>query len=254
MSTRYFVDKHSVVREIWGKSDTILFIFAGAAAEFALNKAVDWLYFTGRLPAAPIDRLFSTVSYARTIVFSEEHVTVRAIESMNAIHAQVEAKRGLSIPDWAYRDVLFMLVDYSIRSFEALERKMTLKEKEEVFRVFTRVGSLMKIRGLPESFTAWEIMRRDHLSEHLSRSNFTNDLFRQYRKHLGFLRYQILLETQSLVAPPVVRKLLGLRSFSIISPVIAAYKLSKRICIDRHIRSLVMPSRYRGAILSLDRA
>jgi hypothetical protein len=67
---RYFVGKHSIVRKIWGKADTVLFIFAGAAAEFALNKAVDWLYFTGKLPANPLDRLFSTVTYARKIVFS----------------------------------------------------------------------------------------------------------------------------------------------------------------------------------------
>lgn len=45
-----FVDKHSIVRKIWGNTDVILFIFAGAAAEFSLNKAVDWLYFTGKLP------------------------------------------------------------------------------------------------------------------------------------------------------------------------------------------------------------
>ncbi len=37
----YFVEKNSIVREIWGKGDTILFIFAGASAEFALNKAVE---------------------------------------------------------------------------------------------------------------------------------------------------------------------------------------------------------------------
>jgi hypothetical protein len=35
----FFVSKQSIVREIWGKSDTILFVFAGASAEFALNKA-----------------------------------------------------------------------------------------------------------------------------------------------------------------------------------------------------------------------
>ena len=67
----YFVQKSSIVREIWGKSDTVLFIFAGAAAEFALNKAVDWLYFTGRLPTDPLGRLFSTVTYARKIIFAE---------------------------------------------------------------------------------------------------------------------------------------------------------------------------------------
>ncbi|HEY6902414.1 MAG TPA: DUF2809 domain-containing protein, partial [Puia sp.] len=64
----YFVPKGSIVRTIWGRADTILFIFAGASAEFALNKAVDWLYYTGRLPADPLGRLFSTVAYARRIV------------------------------------------------------------------------------------------------------------------------------------------------------------------------------------------
>jgi len=63
----FFVSKNSIVREVWGKSDTVLFIFAGASAEFALNKAVDWLYFTGKLPSDPIGRLFSTVTYARRI-------------------------------------------------------------------------------------------------------------------------------------------------------------------------------------------
>ena len=76
----FFVQKDSIVRRIWGKSDTILFIFAGAAAEFALNKAVDWLYFTGRLPADPLGRLFSTVTYARRIVFSKNEEALKAIE------------------------------------------------------------------------------------------------------------------------------------------------------------------------------
>ena len=72
----YFVDTNSIVRKIWGKSDTVLFIFAGSAAEFALNKAVDWLYFTGKLPSDPMGRLFSTVSYARKILFSSLDDTV----------------------------------------------------------------------------------------------------------------------------------------------------------------------------------
>ncbi|RZM25808.1 MAG: DUF2236 domain-containing protein, partial [Pedobacter sp.] len=32
-----FVSKQSIVRKIWGNIDVILFIFAGAAAEFSLN-------------------------------------------------------------------------------------------------------------------------------------------------------------------------------------------------------------------------
>src|SRR4028118_2146176 len=101
MSIEYFVDKHSIVRQIWGKSDTILFIFAGSAAEFALNKAVDWLYFTGRLPADPLGRLFSTVRYAQQIVFLDKEAALKAIDKISAIHAGVEAARGARIPDWA---------------------------------------------------------------------------------------------------------------------------------------------------------
>nr|MBA2562491.1 DUF2236 domain-containing protein [Chitinophagaceae bacterium] len=144
----YFVEKKSVVREIWGKGDTVLFIFAGASAEFALNKAVDWLYYTGKLPADPLKRLFSTITYARQIVFSEKKEALRAIDKITAIHSAVETSRGATIPDWAYRDVLFMLIYYSITSFELMERKLTLQEKEDVYNVFYRLGNRMGLKEL----------------------------------------------------------------------------------------------------------
>jgi uncharacterized protein (DUF2236 family) len=248
----YFVDKQSVVREIWGKGDTILFVFAGASAEFALSKAVDWLYFTGRLPADPLGRLFSTVSYARAIVFSDKQSALRAIDAMAAIHASVEAKRGASIPDWAYRDVLFMLIDYSIRAFEVLERKLSRTEKQEVFDVFYRVGSRMGVRGLPKSFEEWEKMRLEHLHQNLKYSNYTKDLFSQYRKHLGAGRYKILLEAQILVVPQKVRELLGFRRISLLKPLIGLYKLSRSIKLDWLLRDLILPSGYKKEIKALD--
>ncbi len=127
----YFVAKDSVVRKIWGKGDTVLFIFAGASAEFALNKAVDWLYYTGALPADPLKRLFSTITYARQIIFSERDIAFKTIDKITSIHSAVENSRGSNIPDWAYRDVLFMLVHYSIASFELMERQLTPEEKKK---------------------------------------------------------------------------------------------------------------------------
>jgi hypothetical protein len=56
---RPFVAPGSIVRSIWGDADTILFVFAGSAAEFALNRAVDWLFYTGKLPGNPLGRLCS---------------------------------------------------------------------------------------------------------------------------------------------------------------------------------------------------
>lgn len=247
------MDKNSVVRQIWGKGDIILFIFAGAAAEFALNKAVDWLYFTGRLPADPLGRLFSTVSYARAIVFSEKQAAMRAIDAMAAIHAGVEARRGASIPDWAYRDVLFMLIDYSIRSFELLERRLSTTEKQEVFHVFYRVGSRMGLKGLPTTFEEWESMRQTHLLQNLQHSHYTNDLFRQYRKHLGVVRYSILVEAQILVVPQQVNKLLGFRKVSLLNPLLGLYKLSRSMKADWLLKSLILPSHYKDEIKSLDR-
>ncbi|MBB4081075.1 uncharacterized protein (DUF2236 family) [Lewinella aquimaris] len=249
----YFVREESIVRRIWGDGDTILFIFAGAAAEFALNKAVDWLYFTGRLPADPLGRLFSTVGYARTIVFANRAAAHRTIDTMAQIHAAVEDRRGARIPDWAYRDVLFMLIDYSMRAFEILERELNLAEREEIFTVFSRVGSRMGVRNLPQSYGEWEVARQRHLEQNLVHSNYTADLFRQYRKHLGPVRYRLLLEAQNLVVPERVRKLLSYRRASLLQPLLGGYKLSKYLGLDRMIKDLILPSAYKREIEALDR-
>lgn len=248
----YFVPQSSIVRRIWGKSDTILFIFAGASAEFALNKAVDWLYYTGRLPKDPLGRLFSTIAYARLIVFSETEAANRAIDKMRSIHSAVEASRGDTIPDWAYRDVLFMLIHYSIASFELLERKMTDQEKEDAFDVFYRVGHRMGIPGLPTNYNEWLQAQDYHLRHDLVRSKYTDDLFKQYRKHLGAFRYYILLHGQKLVVPERVKQLLNLGNLSVMSLLIPAYKLARLLKLDWFIKSLILPKEYKKQVKALD--
>ncbi len=248
----FFVNKESVVRKIWGKGDTILFIFAGASAEFALNKAVDWLYFTGRLPADPLGRLFSTVNYAREIVFSEMDAAYCTIDKISAIHSAIEAKRGAKIPHWAYRDVLFMLIGYSISSFEVLERKLTNAEKEEVFNVFYRVGSRMNLRGLPQNYNEWLVMREHHLDHDLANGNYSIDLYKQYKKHLGPMRFRLLLEGQKLVVPGKVNKLLHLGKVSFLTPVLVLYKLARKIKLDWFLKSVILPKEYKAEIKELD--
>src|SRR5690606_24682898 len=162
---KQFVQHHSIVREIWGKADTVIFIFAGAAAEFALNKAVDWLYFTGRLPTDPLGRLFSTVSYARKIVFSNYDDALKAIDQITAIHSAVEKNRNDKCPDWPYRDVLFMLMYYSIGAYELMARKMGLEEKEEVYQVIYYIGMRMRLKDLPLTYSLWLDVRDQHMEE-----------------------------------------------------------------------------------------
>lgn len=249
---KFFVEKDSIVREIWGKGDTVLFIFAGASAEFALNKAVDWLYYTGRLPADPLGRLFSTVNYARQIVFSENEAALRAIDKITAIHNAIETQRGDKIPDWAYRDVLFMLIDYSIRSYEILEKKLSSPEKEEVFQVFYRVGQRMNLTALPANYTEWLQARYEHLENDLLKSDFTMDLYKQYKKHLGPVRFKLLLEGQILVVPQKVKDVLQLGSFSLLTPVLGLYKILRKVRLDWFLKSAILPKEYKAEIKALD--
>ncbi len=249
----YFVQPGSVVRRIWGKSDTVLFIFAGASAEFALNKAVDWLYFTGQLPADPMGRLFSTVAYAGKIVFLPNREAIAAIDSINEIHRAVEKKRGEQIPQWSYRDVLYMLIAYSITAYELLEKRLTESEKEEIYDVFHRVGSRMHIKDLPETYRKWVTDRERHLSRDLEPSTYTHDLYRQYRKHLGPVRYRLLLEVQQMICPPGVRKMLELQPNPLIPPALVVYKLSRSLAVDKLLKSFLLPAAYRQQILELDR-
>ncbi|QKJ29746.1 DUF2236 domain-containing protein [Mucilaginibacter mali] len=247
-----FVTSDHIVRKIWGRADTVLFIFAASAAEFAVNKAVDWLYFTGKLPSDPLGRLFSTVTYARHIIFSDHDDAIRAIDKITAIHHGVEQARGAQIPDWAYRDVLFMLIDHSIRAFELLDRKLTMKEKADVFDVFYRVGVQMKLTGLPVSYLQWEMMRNHQLNQDTISSEFTINLYKQYKKHLGRIRFFILKQVQIMMVPERVRKLLRLRRIPVLLPALLFYKLFRRMKLEGLLKNALLPVEYKAQIMALD--
>ena len=249
---RNFVDKHSIVRDIWGNSDTILLVFAGASAEFALNKAVDWLYFTGKLPKDSLGRLFSTVNYAKAIVFANEASALKAIDQMTAIHNSVEAKRGIAIPDWAYKDVLFMLIDYSITSYEVLEQSLSIKQKQEVLNVFTRVGQRMGLTNLPLTYSEFTVTRQKHLEQNFQNGAYTKDLYKQYRKHLGIIRYKLLIEAQILLLPQTVRTMLKFRKISFLKPLIIIYKIAKQLKLDGLVKDILLPSAYKQDIKQLN--
>lgn len=241
----YFTKEDSIVRKIWGRPDSVLFVFAGAAAEFALNKAVDWLYHTGRLPADPLGRLFSTVVYARKIIFSPMNEANQYIDQITAIHKGVEQSRGAQIPDWAYRDVLFMLIWYSIQSYELLYRPLILAEKEEVFDVFNRVGKRMGLKDLPVNYQQWQAAHRQHLDGDIVCSEFTIDLYRQYRIHLGVTRYFLLKRVQAMLSPPPVKSLLKLPDAGVLKALLPGYKLVRGLGLGRLIVESLLPSQYK---------
>ena len=247
-----FVSRDSIVRRIWGESDTILLVFAGSAAEFALNRAVDWLFFTGKLPGDPIGRVFSTASFAADIVFADEPTAAATLARIRGIHQAVERERGGRIPDWAHRDVLYMLIDYSARAFELLHRPLARGEREDLFDVFRRVGDGLGVLDVPATYDDWLEDRERHLARDLVYSDQTAELYAQYRRHLGAWRYALLLQVQALLAPEIVRRLLGRRPVPGIGALVAAYRLMVRAGLREAAHRALLPARYLGDVRKLD--
>ena len=247
-----FVAPGSIVRRIWGDADMVLLVFAGSAAEFALNRAVDWLFFTGGLPADPIGRLFSTASYAKRIVFADCDNAARALDAIRAVHEAVERRRGAAIPDWAYRDVLYMLIDYSERAHGLLTRPLTDAERDELYDVFRRVGTGMRIPHLPATYDEWRADRELHLRRDLAESAGTSALYARYRQHLGTWRYRLLLSVQSILVPEHVRGLLHLAPAEWLRPAVGLYGVLARMGLRSTVQRLLVPSRYLDDVRRLD--
>jgi uncharacterized protein (DUF2236 family) len=247
-----FVSPDSVVRRIWGNGDMVLLIFAGAAAEFALNRAVDWLFFTGELPRDPIGRLFSTAAYSQQIVFADVGAARRTLDRIRAVHEAVERERGQRIPDWAHRDVLYMLIDYSERAHEALAAPLSAAEQRELYDVFYRVGAGLRIPDLPRTYTEWRADRELHLRRDLVYSDGTRELYARYRTALGPWRYSLLLRIQALLTPAHVRSLLRLKPAGSLRPVTRLYPVLARAGLRPLIQQLLMPTRYLSAVRRLD--
>ncbi|HET9426359.1 MAG TPA: oxygenase MpaB family protein [Gemmatimonadaceae bacterium] len=247
-----FVAPDSIVRRIWGDGDIVLLVFAGSAAEFALNRAVDWLFFTGKLPADPIGRLFSTAGYAQQIVFADERTAASTLDRIRDAHAAVERARGQSIPDWAHRDVLYMLIDYSERAHALLARPLTADERRELYDVFQRVGMGLRIPDLPPSYESWRADRELHLRRDLIRGAGTAELYAQYRAHIGAWRYRLLLLIQAVLVPGHVRHLLGLKQAEWLRPLVRLYPLLRRAGMRSVVQRLLMPPKYLAAARALD--
>lgn len=250
----YFVKPDSIVRQIWRDADCILFIFGASSGEFALHKSVDWLFFTGKLPSDPIGRLFSTVVYAQKIIFEEKSKAEKTLQNMKNIHVGVENNRGFEIPNWAYQDVLYMLIYHSMASFERLHRTLTLSEKKEIFEVFHEVGNRMGISDLPKNLEDWEIDRKENLKENYQKTELSSQLFQAYKTHLGSIRFQLLLYVQRILLPIELKRLTGNFSSPNHNILMYSYKRTKTYWPIHQLKYYLLPKKYRKTLKDLVRS
>jgi hypothetical protein len=95
-------------------------------------------------------------------------------------------------------------------------------------------------------------MRAGHIQSDLLKSDFTIDLYKQYRKHLGLFRFRLLIEGQILVVPKKVNELLKLGRISFLTPVLGLYKLLRSLKLDWLLKAAILPKEYHREIKELD--
>ncbi len=252
MTDEPFAAPDSIIRRIWGDMDVIMLVFAGSAAEFGLNRAVHWLFVTGELPRDPIGRFFSTASYARRIAFGSNVEAERAFAAIRGAHAGVERQRGGQIPDWAHRDVLYMLIDASERAYEVLHRSLTPVEREDLYDVFRRIGEGLGIPELPANYQTWQVDRERHLASDLVVSQHTHDLDRAYERDVGVWRMAIVRQLQAVLAPARVRELLGLPRRPWIRYFLPLHRVVVKLHLRRLAQGLLVPAAHLDALHALE--
>lgn len=246
--------QHAITQEIWGHRDTLLLVFGGAAAEFAVNRAVDWLFFTGSLPRDPIGRLFRTVRYAQMIAFAEPAAAHRALEQIRRIHSTVEHARGHPIPSWAHRAVLYMLIDYSERAASLLGRPLGPAAQEELYADFRRIGEGLGIVELPPDYATWRTDRARRLTEDLAWAPSTAALYEAYRHHLGRWRYTLLRRLQAVLVPGIVRGLLRLPAPHTGAYLMTVFRALRSLGLASAVMRTVIPPRHWNDLEALEQS
>jgi hypothetical protein len=167
---------------------------------------------------------------------------------MKNIHVGVENSRGFKIPNWAYQDVLYMLIANTMSAFELLHRPLTTEEKKEIYEVFYKVGLGMGIIDLPDNIENWEIRRNENLSSNYHLSGFSLQLFDAYKTHLGSCRFQILLYVQQLLLDAQLKGYLSNFKVKNLCILLKLYKTSKSFWPINQLKYYLLPGQY-GSLL-----
>ena len=66
------------------------------------------------------------------------------------------------------------------------------------------------------------------------------------------MRFRVLTEGQKLVVPHSVKELLQFSDFSLLTPVVPIYKISRLMKMDWLLKNILLPSDYKDQINELD--
>ncbi len=237
-------EKENPVRKVWANPDAVLLIFAGASAEFALSKYVDWLFFTGKIPNQPVERMMSTLAYARKLLLAGADERGRALRELVRIHEQVGERRGFYIPNEAFREVLNLLIFYTEKSHHLLFGSLDMEGKNLIISEFKLIGRGMHIEELPENWQEFEKQRNDAIRENYACSDLTKELLDSYRRNLGEWYYRVLVRVYHILLPArLCRKMPGDRPLG--KGIVQVILFFRKTLIRTSVLYLLLPARMR---------
>jgi hypothetical protein len=235
-----------ITRRIWSDADNVLLIYAGAAAEFALNPENHWLFYTGKLPSDPLRRFEKTLEYQRKLFFTPREALPALAGHLKGIHMDLEKKRSQEqgetrISDQAYLQVFSMLIEYGISGYEYLHRRtMAHAERETYFNDIRSLALMMEIQNFPENYTQYGTRRIRMVATELQRNAYTQDLMDAYRKSLAPFSYWGLLQFQARFIHPILAGRLNLKTNRLFQwlywlyPRVRCRLLSNALCVLMH--------------------
>ena len=189
------------------------------------------------------------------LFFADPTGAADAVERINRIHRSVEEARGEEIPQWAYRDMLFILIDYGKRAHEVVFGPMTEAERASHFGVGLALGRAMHLSGLPSTYAAYRVQRHQQLLEDYARGPLTDDLYASYCRALGPWRYRLLRLVQASVLPEELRDVLRLEPHPLVDELLQCYRFvpggGNKL---RPLHGVLLPGRFAKRLRDMERA
>lgn len=237
-------------RRVWSDPNCMLLVFVGASAEFPLNPSVDWLFYTGRLPADPIARFLSTIDYLRRLIIADEGTRNLEATKLKQLHQQLENSRGRHIPAKSYRDVLCMDTMYSIRSVPLVTGvELSLAEKDQVVKDLSLVGEQMGIPDLPWTYDQLCEQRKERLPLWVA-NEFTSRLLNSYRRALGPVVFELLISAYPMMLEPELLDRLGFGKRILTTPIRWTLTPACRTGLIRTLYRILLPRKMKSVVLN----
>jgi hypothetical protein len=158
-------------------------------------------------------------------------------------------------PQWAYRDMLFILINYGERAHEVVFGAMTEAERASHFGVGLALGRAMHLSGLPSTYAEYRDQRHRQLLEDYARGHLTDELYASYRRALGSWRFRLLQVVQASVLPDELQDVLRLESNPLVEELLSCYRFvpggGNKL---RPLHNVLLPGRFAKQLRQMEHA